>query len=75
MRTGAAQLFIETSYRNDALLADLLKECALGTVLTIAIDVTQPGGSVQSCEIARWRKEKPELGKRPAVFILGIWPR
>ena len=75
MRTGAAQLFIETPYRNDALLADLLKECALGTVLTIAIDVTQPGGSVQSCEIARWRKEKPELGKRPAVFILGIWPR
>lgn len=74
IRTGAAHLFIETPYRNDALLADLLKECAPGTVLTIAIDVTQAGGSVRSCEIDRWRKEKPELGKRPAVFILGTWP-
>ncbi len=75
IRTGAAQLFIETPYRNDALLADLLKECAPATVLTIAIDVTQAGGSVRACAIDRWRKEKPELGKRPAVFILGTWPR
>ncbi|MBK8500326.1 MAG: SAM-dependent methyltransferase [Flavobacteriales bacterium] len=75
IRTGAAQLFIETPYRNDALLADLLKECAPGTVLTIAIDVTQPGGGVRSCDIDRWRKEMPELGKRPAVFIIGTWPR
>ena len=75
IRTGAAQLFIETPYRNDALLADWLKECASGTVLTVAIDVTQPGGSIRSREIDRWRKERPELGKRPAVFILGTWPR
>lgn len=75
IRTGAAQLFIETPYRNDALLADLMKECASGTVLTVAIDVTQPGGSIRSREIDRWRKERPELGKRPAVFILGTWPR
>ena len=75
MRTGAAQLFIETPYRNDALFLELQKECAPGTVLTIAIDLTQPGGSVRSHEIERWRKEKEELGKRPAVFILGPWPR
>lgn len=75
VRTGAAQLFIETPYRNDALVADLLKECAPTTVLTIAIDITQPGGSVRSREIDRWRKEKLELGKRPAVFIIGTWPR
>jgi len=74
-RTGAAQLFIETPYRNDALLADLLATCSPGTVLTIAIDLTQPGGSVRTHEIAQWKKEKPELGKRPAVFILAAWPR
>ncbi|MBK8338608.1 MAG: SAM-dependent methyltransferase [Flavobacteriales bacterium] len=75
IRTGAAQVFIETPYRNDALLADLLATCAANTLLTIAIDLTQPGGSVRTLEIARWKKEKPELGKRPAVFILGAFPR
>lgn len=74
VRTGGAQLFIETPYRNDALLVDLLKELAPGTVLTIAIDLTQPGGNVRSMEVARWRTEKPDLGKRPAVFIIGRWP-
>lgn len=74
-RTGGAQLFIETPYRNDGLFADLLATCSQGTLLTIAIDLTQPGGSVRTHEIAQWKKEKPELGKRPAVFILGTWPR
>lgn len=74
-RTGGAQLFIETPYRNDALLADLLKECAPSTVLCIAIDLTQPGGAIASRAIADWRRVKPVIGKRPAVFIIGAWAR
>ncbi len=70
-RSGAAQLFIETPYRNDALLEDLLRSCMPETLLTIAIDLTQPGGSVVSRSINEWRKVAPTLGKRPAVFILG----
>lgn len=70
-RTGVAQLFIETPYRNNAMLAELLTSCAPAMMLTIAIDLTQPGGSVRTCAIGQWKKEKPELGKRPAVFILG----
>lgn len=70
-RTGAAQLFIETPYRNDALLKDLLETCASNTSLTIAIDLTQTGGSTVTRSIDAWRKRVPELGKRPAVFILG----
>lgn len=70
-RTGAAQLFIETPYRNDALLADLLATCAPGTTLCIAIDLTQPGGSAATHRIGDWRKRVPALGKRPAVFIIG----
>lgn len=73
-RSGAAQLFIETPYRNDAMLADLLSTCATDTVLTLAVDLTQPGGSVRTFEIGRWRKERPAIGKRPTVFILGRWP-
>jgi 16S rRNA (cytidine1402-2'-O)-methyltransferase len=70
-RTGAAQLFIETPYRNDALLKDLLEACAPNTRLTIAIDVTQPGGSTITRSIREWQRRTNELGKRPAVFILG----
>ena len=70
-RTGAAQLFIETPYRNDALLEDLLRTCLPDTLLTIAVDLTQPGGSAATAAVAAWRKTTPTLGKRPAVFILG----
>ncbi len=70
-RSGAAQLFIETPYRNDALLADLLRTCGPGTMLTLAVDLTQPGGTVITRSIAHWRKENSSIGKRPAVFILG----
>lgn len=72
-RTGAAQLFIETPYRNDALLADLLAACADGTQLCLAIDLDQPGGGVAARTIRDWRKAVPSLGKRPCVFILGKW--
>lgn len=70
-RTGGAQLFIETPYRNDALLADLLSTCSSNSRLCLAIDLDQPGGSAITRSIAAWRKPVPALGKRPCVFILG----
>lgn len=71
IRTGAAQLFIETPYRNDAMFADILASCGPHLLLTVAIDLTQPGGRSLTRSIAEWRRSKFELGKRPAVFILG----
>jgi 16S rRNA (cytidine1402-2'-O)-methyltransferase len=71
-RSGGAQLFIETPYRNEAMLADVLATCEDGTRLCIAIDLEQPGGSVITRMIAAWRKRTPQLGKRPCVFILGV---
>ncbi len=70
-RSGAAQLFIETPYRNDALLEAILRTCAPELMLAIGIDLTQPGGWVRTASIAQWRTQVPELGKRPAVFIIG----
>jgi 16S rRNA (cytidine1402-2'-O)-methyltransferase len=61
---------METPYRNDALLADLLEQCDERLLLTIAVDVTQPGGSVHTRTIGAWRRDRPTLGKRPAVFVL-----
>lgn len=71
--TGAAQLIIETPYRNDALLSDLLQSCRPETLLCIAVDITQPGGSVITRPVKQWRLHKDPIGKRPAVFILGRW--
>lgn len=70
-RTQAAQLFIETPYRNDALVEDLLRSCSPDTLLTIAVDLTQPGGHVRTCSVREWQKAPWLPGKRPAVFILG----
>ncbi|MBL0126206.1 MAG: SAM-dependent methyltransferase [Flavobacteriales bacterium] len=75
IRSGGAQLFMETPYRNDTLLADVLEACAARTLLTIAIDLTQPGGNVRTREIDQWRRTVPELGKRPAIFIIGVRAR
>ena len=70
-RNGGAQLFIETPYRNDAMLADVIATCEGGTRLCIAIDLEQPGGSLRTRTIAAWRSAAPQLGKRPCVFIIG----
>lgn len=70
-RTGAAQLFIETPYRNDAMLAELLRTCQDRTLLCIAMDLMQPTAFVRTRTVHEWRQMHTELGKHPAVFILG----
>lgn len=70
-RTGAAQLFIETPYRNDAMLHDLLQTCQDGTRLCLAVNVTQPDALIRTRTVREWRSAVPVLGKRPAVFVLG----
>lgn len=70
-RTGAAQLFIETPYRNDALIAELLAVCAPSTLLCVAADLTQPQRFLKTQSVAQWRKTATTIGKRPAVFIIG----
>ena len=64
------QIFIETPYRNDVLLASLMESCAPGTRLCVAADLTLPGESIKTQAIAQWRRNAPALGKRPAVFLL-----
>lgn len=73
-RNGAAQLFIETPYRNDALLQDLVQTAPADLLLCVAVDLTQPGGTCETHSIAEWARKNATLGKRPAVFILGTAP-
>ena len=64
------QIFIETPYRNDAMLKDILDVCQPGTELCIAADITLPQAYIRTKKISEWRKDVPSIGKRPCVFLL-----
>ncbi|HTN07164.1 SAM-dependent methyltransferase [Agriterribacter sp.] len=65
------QIFIETPYRNNLLLDTLLKTCSPLTRLCIAVSLTAPEEYIKTRTIAGWKKDKPDLHKKPAIFILG----
>ncbi len=71
LQSGASQIFIETPYRNGSLLDDLLKNCAGSTLLCIACDITTQAEYIACMKISEWKNKKPDLNKRPAIFILG----
>jgi 16S rRNA (cytidine1402-2'-O)-methyltransferase len=64
------QIFIETPYRSDALLAALLESCSAQTRLCVAADLTLPTENISIREISDWRKTRTAIGRRPAVFLL-----
>jgi 16S rRNA (cytidine1402-2'-O)-methyltransferase len=65
------QIFIETPYRNSALLEALLSACRPATRLCLAADLTLPQELILSRPIAEWRAmPRPSLDKRPTVFLL-----
>jgi 16S rRNA (cytidine1402-2'-O)-methyltransferase len=69
-REKETQIFIETPYRNEALLAALLECCHETTRLCVAADLTRPTESITTRTIAAWRRAKAAIGRRPAVFLL-----
>lgn len=70
-RTRYAQLFIETPYRNEALLAALVATCRPTTRLCVAADLTTPTESVESRPVQAWRGHAfVRYAKRPAMFVL-----
>ncbi|GGH17317.1 SAM-dependent methyltransferase [Mucilaginibacter phyllosphaerae] len=64
------QLFIETPFRNDSMLQEVLKSCKPTTRLCIACDITAPTEFIKTLTIAEWQKQVPDLRKRPAIFLL-----
>jgi 16S rRNA (cytidine1402-2'-O)-methyltransferase len=63
------QILIETPYRNDSLLADLVSTLDPRTRLCVALNITCPDEFIQTRTAAQWKKQLPVLGKRPCVFI------
>lgn len=67
---GVTQIFIETPYRNVALLGALLEHCRGDTLLCIAADLTLPTQCVATRTISAWKTKPPALDRRLAVFLL-----
>lgn len=65
-----SQLFIETPYRNNALLEDLIKTLNPHTQLCVACDLTLPTEDISSMSISEWKSAKKDYHKRPSIFIL-----
>jgi 16S rRNA (cytidine1402-2'-O)-methyltransferase len=65
------QIFIETPYRNNVLLSDLAKTLDEKTRLCVACDLTLETEYIKTQSIREWKKELPDLHKRPAIFLIG----
>lgn len=65
-----AQIFIETPYRNDALLEGIIASCRGDTLLCVAVDLTLATEDIRTLPISEWKAKPPTLNRRPAVFVL-----
>ena len=70
-RNDETQIFIETPYRNDALLADIVQSCRGTSRLAVAADLTAPSEWIRVDRVDAWKaRPSPPIGKRPAIFLL-----
>lgn len=69
-KENQTQLFIETPYRNNQILQDILKHCNEQTKLCIAQNITASNQFIKTKKIADWKKRIPLLEKLPTVFLL-----
>ena len=65
------QLFIETPYRNAAMLEALVAACAPGTLVCVATGLSLPSETIRTMTAAQWKTAKaPDFHKKPTVFLL-----
>lgn len=65
-----SQIFIETPYRNNKMLEDILQALQPNTHLCVAADITLPTEYIKTMRVSDWKKTKIELHNRPAIFII-----
>lgn len=69
-KKDCTQIFIETPYRNNQLIKEILAACKSETQLCIAADITAPSEIIQTKTIEAWKKQYPDPHKRLAIFLL-----
>jgi 16S rRNA (cytidine1402-2'-O)-methyltransferase len=69
-RDGSTQMFMETPFRNQKLLEDLVQHLQPDTLLCIAANISAKDEFIRTLRVADWKKSLPDLHKIPAVFLL-----
>jgi 16S rRNA (cytidine1402-2'-O)-methyltransferase len=69
-KKNQTQIFMETPFRNNQLLEDVLQNLNPETLLCIACNVTAEDEFIKTLSIKEWRKSKPDLHKKPTIFLL-----
>ena len=69
-KKNCTQIFIETPYRNNQLMDALLSNCQPSTKICIAVDLTSEKEFINTKTVSEWKKNKPDIHKRPAIFLL-----
>ncbi len=65
------QIFMETPFRNNQLLEAVIEACSPDLALCIAANVTAPDELIRTMPVQKWRTQKPDLHKIPAIFLIG----
>lgn len=68
--TGIAQIAIETPYRAQHLLTDILNQCKGRTLLTLGIDIESENQTLKTMSIDQWKKNIPDIAKRKVIYII-----
>ena len=68
---GETQIVMDTPYRNQRLLEDILTHCRADTMLCVAAALTTSTELIQVQSVAEWRRRAATIGKTPALFLLG----
>ena len=70
IKRNCTQIFIETPYRNNALLKDIVDVCKTETKLCIAVDITATTETIKTKTIDDWKSNLPDIHKRLGIFLL-----
>jgi 16S rRNA (cytidine1402-2'-O)-methyltransferase len=70
-KKGNTQIFMDTPFRNQRLLEEIIQFCKFDSMLCIACNITAKDEFIKSLPLAEWKKRKPDLNKKPAIFIFG----
>ena len=70
MANDETEMFIETPFRNNAMIEDILKCCHPNTMLCVASDITMEDEKIVSKPIFDWKSIKYDWNKKPAVFLI-----
>lgn len=65
------QIFMETPFRNNQLLEAVIEACSPDLALCIAANVTAPDELIRTMPVKKWKVQKPDLHKIPAIFLIG----